>query len=194
MGDISRRSVAKGAAWAAPVIVATTAIPAYAASLANKALDGWVNNSTRCTRDYRGVTSTTYEFNGTGVYPTRGLWVSGAREDSKIEDVKIIQYLGYTANPATFQAVQASQWTTLTYDPYAPKKDGYLAYSTAYTGSWRYDPDSGMHFASSLPYFRTTLTSRSCVTSLNVVTYRQVVIDGQLYSFERSGTLRAVQR
>lgn len=32
MSTISRRSLAKGAAWAAPVIAATTTIPAYAAS------------------------------------------------------------------------------------------------------------------------------------------------------------------
>ena len=30
--NVSRRTLAKGAAWAAPAVVATTAIPAYAAS------------------------------------------------------------------------------------------------------------------------------------------------------------------
>lgn len=38
--NINRRSLAKGAAWAAPAVLATTAIPAYAASRCDQALIG----------------------------------------------------------------------------------------------------------------------------------------------------------
>lgn len=188
---INRRRLVQGTAWAAPVVLAATSVPAYAAS-PTRGLDGWLLNSTRCTNDAYGRRITTYEFNATGSYPTRGLWVSGATEKSVIGSTKIIQYIGYTAATLTFQVAQASQWTTLAYDASAPKRDGYIAYSTTYTGTWSYDKATGLYFPANQPYFRARITG-TCISGLRVTTRREIVIDGGTYTTERSGTLVSQQ-
>lgn len=185
---INRRRLVQGTAWAAPVVLAATSVPAYAAS-PTRGLDGWLLNTIRCANDAYGRRITTYEFNATGSYPTRGLWVSGATEKSVIGSTKIIQYIGYTAATLTFQVVQASQWTTLAYDASAPKRDGYIAYSTTYQGTWSYDKATGLYFPANQPYFRTTVATGTCLSRLPVITRREVVIDGGTYTIERSGTL-----
>lgn len=186
---INRRRLVQGTAWAAPVVLAATSVPAYAASPA-RGLDGWLLNTIRCTTDTNRRRITIYEFNATGNYPDRGLWVSGTTGKSVIGTTKIIQYIGYTAATLTFQTIQASQWTTLAYDASAPKRDGYIAYSTTYKGTWSYDKATGLYFPANQPYFRTTVVTGTCLSRLHVTTRREVVIDGETYATERSATPR----
>lgn len=188
MSQQSRRSIVKGAAWAAPAVLATATIPAYAAS--KPALDGWLLNIlSRCYRDRSGASSTTYTIDGQGNYPDRGLWVSNAPASAVIGATKVTQYVSTAAGSPTFQRGGTSnQWSTLAYDSTAPVKTGYRAYTTTFSGTWQYDTVKKLWFPSTLPYFTTTVGK--CITTLQVITARSVTVNGTVYSFERSGTLR----
>lgn len=188
MSQQSRRSIVKGAAWAAPAVLATATIPAYAAS--KPALDGWLLNTTSCSRDrWSGVWSMTYTINGQGAYPQRGLWVSNAPASATIGATKITQYVSTAAGSPTFQRGGTSnQWSTLAYDSTAPVKTGYRAYTTTFSGTWQYNATNKLWFPSTLPYFTTTVGK--CITALQVITARFVTVNGTVYSFERSVTLR----
>lgn len=189
MSQQSRRSIVKGAAWAAPAVLATATIPAYAAS--KPALDGWLTNILgSCSRDrWSGASSMTYTINGQGNYPTRGLWVSNTTASAKIGTTKITQYVSDTVGQLTFQRGGTSnQWSNLVYDPAAPVKTGYRAYTTTFDGTWKYNATNKLWFPSTLPYFTTTVGT--CITALPVTVARFVTVNGTVYSFERSGTLR----
>ena len=183
MSQQPRRSIVKGAAWAAPAVLATATIPAYAAS--KPALDGWLLNTTSCSSSTR----MTYTINGQGAYPQRGLWVSNAPASATIGATKITQYVSTAAGSPTFQNGGIShQWSTLAYDATAPVKTGYRAYTTTFSGTWQYNATNKLWFPSTLPYFTTTVGK--CITALQVITARFVTVNGTVYSFERSGTLR----
>lgn len=186
MGIQNRRTVVKGAAWAAPAIVSSAIIPAYAASL-KPALDGWLNNKTSC---YTGQENMLYSFDGRGTYPTRGIWVSGSNSTAKITNVKITQYISTAAGKLTFRVGATSQWSLLTFDANAPAKSGYYAYTTTFSGTWKFDTSNKIWFPSTLPFFQAS--SGTCVRSLQVITARQASVDGVVYTTERSGTLRPV--
>lgn len=188
MSQQSRRSIVKGAAWAAPAVLATATIPAYAAS--KPALDGWLLNTTSCSRDrWSGVWSMTYTIDGQGAYPQRGLWVSNAPASATIGATKITQYISNAAGQPQFQkGGTANEWSDLVYDPAAPAKTGYRAYTTTFSGTWQYNATNKLWFPSTLPYFTTTVGK--CITALQVITARFVTVNGTVYSFERSGTIR----
>lgn len=190
MSQQSRRSIVKGAAWAAPAVLATATIPAYAAS--KPALDGWLSNIvSSCSRDrWSGVWSMTYTIDGqVDTYPTRGLWISNAPASATIGATKIIQYISDAAGLLKFQRGGTSnQWSTLAYDSTAPVKSGYIAYTTTFSGTWQYDAAKKLWFPSTRPYFTTTVGK--CITALQVITARFVTINSTVYSFERSATLR----
>lgn len=183
MSQQPRRSIVKGAAWAAPAVLATATIPAYAAS--KPALDGWLVNKTSCSSSTR----MTYTIDGRGTYPQRGLWVSNAPASATIGATKITQYVSTAAGSPTFQNGGIShQWSTLAYDATAPVKTGYRAYTTTFSGTWQYNATNKLWLPSTLPYFTTTVDK--CITALQVITARFVTVNGTVYSFERSGTLR----
>ena len=189
MSQQSRRSIVKGAAWAAPAVLATATIPAYAAS--KPALDGWMTITlSSCSRDRRsGAWSTTYTINGQGNYPDRGLWVSNAPASATIGATKVTQYISDTVGQLTFQTGETSnQWSPLAYDSTAPVRNGYIAYTTTFKGTWQYNATNKLWFPDSLPYFTTTVGR--CITALPVITARFVTVNGTVYSFERSATLR----
>lgn len=189
MSQQPRRSIVKGAAWAAPAVLATATIPAYAAS--KPALDGWLLNILgSCSRDrWSGARSTTYTINGQGAYPDLGLWVSNAPASAVIGTTKVTQYVSDTVGQLTFQRGGTSnQWSTLAYDSTAPVKTGYRAYTTTFKGTWQYNATNKLWFPSTLPYFTTTVGT--CITALPVTVARFVTVNGTVYSFERSGTLR----
>lgn len=184
MSQQPRRSIVKGAAWAAPAVLATATIPAYAAS-PQPALDGWLLNTTRCSSS----TQMTYTINGQGTYPKRGLWVSGTTASAVIGVTKITQYVSTAAGSPVFQkGGTANEWSDLVYDPAAPAKTGYRAYTTTFSGTWQYNATNKLWFPSTLPYFTTTVGK--CITALQVITARFVTVNGTVYSFERSGTIR----
>ena len=186
MSQQPRRSIVKGAAWAAPAILATATIPAYAAS--KPALDGWVLNTTSCFQDRFGAWSMTYIINGQGNYPTRGLWVSNAPASAQIGTTKVTQYISTAAGSLTFQRGGTSnQWSDLAYDATAPAKTGYRAYTTTFKGTWKYNATNKLWFPSTLPYFTTTVGK--CIKPLQVITARFVTVNGTVYSFERSGAI-----
>lgn len=183
MSQQPRRSIVKGAAWAAPAVLATATIPAYAASM--PALDGWVLNTTNCSR-YGGMT---YTIDGRGTYPNRGLWVSNAPASAQIGAAKIIQYISNAAGQPQFQkGGTANEWSNLVYDPAAPAKTGYRAYTTTFSGTWQYNATNKLWFPSTLPYFTTTVGK--CISALQVITARFVTVNGTVYSFERAVTLK----
>lgn len=184
MSQQPRRSIIKGAAWAAPAVLATATIPAYAAS--KPALDGWLSMESRCR------TTMTYTVDGRGTYPDRGLWVSNAPASAQIGATKITLYITNTRisnDPVKYLTFQNGvtinpQWSDLVYDSTAPAKSGYRAYTTTFSGTWQYDTAKKLWFPTSLPYF--TASRNTCVTWQFIVV-RSVTVNGTVYSFERSG-------
>lgn len=182
MSQQTRRSIVKGAAWAAPAVLATATIPAYAASM--PALDGRVLNTT----NYAWYGRMTYTLNGQGTYPNSGLWVSNAPASAQIGVTKVTQYISTAAGSLTFQTGGTSnQWSPLAYDATAPAKTGYRAYTTTFDGTWKYNATNKLWFPSTLPYFTTTVSK---YITLQVITVRFVTVNGTVHSFERSATLQ----
>lgn len=182
MSQQSRRSIVKGAAWAAPAVLATATIPAYAAS--KPLLEGVLSVGIRCS------VQVTHTVDGqVGNYPQYGLWVSNASSSATIGATKITQYLSNAAGQPVFRRGGTSnQWSDLVYDPDAPVKTGYRAYTTTFRGTWQYDATNKKWFPSSRPYFTTNLNT--CVNPLRIIAVRSVTVNGTVYSFERSVTLR----
>lgn len=183
MSQQSRRSIVKGAAWAAPAVLATATIPAYAAS--KPFLEGVLQVGIKCSWRI------TYTVDGqVGTYPKYGLWVSNAPASAQIGATKITQYISNAAGQPQFQkGGTANEWSDLVYDPAAPAKTGYRAYTTTFNGTWTYNTSNKKWFPSSRPYFTTNLNT--CVNPLRIIAVRSVTVNGTVYSFERSATLQA---
>lgn len=109
--NVSRRTLAKGAAWAAPAVVATAAIPAYASSrtecpsdIATKmrdAFDSYVADvkAADCTKDLTGVTVRTWWRNTGGVNGAMQTMQHAVQIDGLSKCAKDVQVGGSWAAP-----------------------------------------------------------------------------------------------
>lgn len=180
---VSRRSIAKGSAWAAPAIVLGAAAPATAAS-PQPGLQGWVQVSTQCLLRGQSIT-----IDGRGDYPDRGLWVFNA-PPSTIKNAAITFYFENGLGTLTWTG-SSGGWSTPVVDNSVPAISGYTAYTTRYSGSWTSAPNASppYSYADSQPYFATSVTG--CQT-IRVYAYRTVTVNGQVYSFRRGPVVLAL--
>lgn len=112
--NISRRSIAKGSAWAAPVILATATTPAYAVSITPL-----LTSSTKFAQSNTAGKDVTAYTCGTKVQvqiaqiaPTNYLQVSGIKSTTKLSNLKASYWLPVQAG-TTFTRVSGSStcWT-----------------------------------------------------------------------------------
>lgn len=180
---VSRRSIAKGSAWAAPAIVLGAAAPATAAS-PQPGLQGWVQVSSQCLLRGQSIT-----IDGRGDYPDRGLWVFNA-PPSTIKNAAITFYFENGLGTLTWTG-SSGGWSTPVVDNSVPAISGYTAYTTRYSGSWTSAPNASppYSYADSQPYFATSVTG--CQT-IRVYAYRTVTVNGQVYSFRRGPVVLAL--
>ncbi|WP_251445753.1 MULTISPECIES: hypothetical protein [unclassified Microbacterium] len=192
---ISRRTVMKGAAWSAPLLIAAVAAPAYAASgkVPPKGLNGWVELRRNCDNN-------TFVIDGTGSFTNggtndRGIWLfAGNTPAPVISGATIIFYIN--KSNLTFTNSSGSGWSNLVRssgDDGSSPASGYYAYKTTYTGTWTYhtgnfvdnngDPQTQVWVADSQPKWTASL-GQSC-PSLSAYARRTVTVDGSSYSFVR---------
>ncbi len=193
---ISRRTVMKGAAWSAPLLVAAVAAPAYAASdkVPAKGLNGWVEVGRSC-----GFGTNTYYLDGTkGSFHTggtkdRGIWLF-AGPAAAISGATMIVYL--SKSDLSFTNGSGAGWSNLvrsSADDATKPANGFFAYKATYTGGWTYqtgnfvdnngDPQTQVWVANTQPKWTDDL-GRSC-DSITSYIRRIVTVDGTTYSFLR---------
>ncbi|MGQ4575233.1 hypothetical protein ACUH93_02340 [Dermabacteraceae bacterium P7006] len=99
---LSRRNVAKGAAWAAPAMVLASQAPAFASSRdVNLSINGWlyvnwddVYYSGRCIQQgYMRLTSPPRSAYYPNSYPEDGLWVNNATPETRVDNAKLTMWV-----------------------------------------------------------------------------------------------------
>ena len=186
-GVVTRRTLAKGAAWTTPVLLVGAITPPASASV-QPGLQGWVGVKKDCS----GIVSRTMTLtiDGTGSYPDRGLWVYGP-SNPVIANAYITFYYP-SALVITWTATSAnSLWSVPTVDNTAPVIAGFTGYTTNYSGGWTYHStgtDGPYSTANGQPSFTGTApaTSTLCNNSTTVYARRTVTVNGQTISFVRS--------
>lgn len=195
---VSRRTLMKGAAWAAPMIALAAAAPAYAASntVPAKGLNGWVTVERNC------FIGSTYSLDGTqgsgfvtGSSSDRGIWIF-AGSAAVISGATMIVYL--SRSDLTFINGSGTGWSNLVRSPgddgSAPAS-GFYAYKATYSGTWTYkhstngyvdnngNPQSDVQVANGRPKWTADIGWQcSQITSY---IRRSVIVDGTSYSFVR---------
>lgn len=158
--DISRRTVALGAAWSVPVIAAAHASPAFAASpelVNDPTLQGKINHRKTCDPagyHYRSALypsgykvlidqvpeggKTVTDVNGNPV--SYGFYVLDGAADHKPTAASMTIYFPVEYGSFTFtNLAPRSGWTALTRDDNAPSINGLVAYTTSFVGTWVWD-------------------------------------------------------
>lgn len=195
---VSRRTLMKGAAWAAPLIALAAAAPAYAASgtVPAKGLNGWVTVQRNC------VFSNTYSLDGTGgsgfvtgSTSDRGIWLF-AGTPAAISGATMLVYL--SRSDLSFTNGSGTGWTNLVRsaaDDGSAPANGFYAYKATYSGTWTYkhsnngyvdnngNPQSDVWVANGRPKWTTNLGGQC--TEITSYIRRTVTVDGSTYSFVR---------
>ena len=140
---VSRRTIARGALWATPVITVASAAPVLAASPV-PGLNGWVEVGKNC--PLSGAKTVRIDGNGDGTrYPAGqgyGIYVVDLYQDTAVSNASITFYypssmtITWSANAGT------SGWSLPVVDTSEPVA-GYIGYKTSYSGGWTYYAASG---------------------------------------------------
>lgn len=196
--NISRRTLAKGAAWATPVVVATAAVPAYAASNPKvptqeqiverqKSLQGYFEVLVTCPAS-RTAPPDFVLTGDTLPYPTGGFYVGGTNSASVIDGASFTLYIGnnQARHMSWFRDGNTNGWSLPVINSnVAPAMQGYTAYTFFYNGAnWAFDSALNRHYINETPNFKTWFSNWICPNAgVAVRGYRRVNIDGQLYEF-----------
>lgn len=182
---VSRRTLAKGAAWTTPVLLVGVVAPPASAS-AQPGLQGWVTIGKSC----NAVSTMTLTIDGVGSYPDKGLWVYNA-QPAQISNAYITFYYPTGLGPIAWTPTAAnSNWSTPTVDTTAPGITGYTAYTTRYSGTWTYHAtgtDGPYSTADGQPSFTATVTRAAtyCTNGVSAYARRTVSVNGVTYTFLR---------
>ncbi|ROZ63028.1 hypothetical protein EDL96_07925 [Kocuria soli] len=183
---VSRRTVVRNVMWTTPVVVAATAAPAYAASPSEElGLQGWVSVAKSCSSTTQGSVVTIDATSGR--YPDRGLWVIGGDGDSTVTSASLTVYLSSSLGTIPWSARAGNTgWSVPVVDASAPRRAGYTAYTTRYSGTWRHDPANNVLLSVGQPRFSGRLPSyTACAQDLSVYSYRKATVDGRTYEIRR---------
>ncbi len=132
---LSRRTIAKSAIWASPVVLATATVPAYAASTRQLSLEG----SGRITKNTNWADTEVDGFRNYKIYTTDpGYYVDGTQASDTIDNFRITIWLA--GSDATFSPGELTPpdgWTMLARDFSTPneQRNGktYYAYTMTFT-------------------------------------------------------------
>lgn len=175
---LTRRTVAKGAAWVTPVLMTGAIAPAVSAS-PQPGLQGWVDVGKSCNL----VSTMTLTIDGTGSYPDRGLWVYNA-QPSQLSNAYITFYYPTGLAPISWSANSAnSNWSIPAVDATATPISGFTAYTTRYSGTWTYHAtgaDGPYSTADGQPSFsgRVSGAGTYCRNGVDLYARRTVSVDG----------------
>lgn len=190
--QINRRSLVKGAAWAAPVVATSAAIPAYAASQCtpdpsiftrnfyhyNSAWDngGYVQNG-----------SYTYKFysfdstKGDTAYGTIDTCVLGLCEDSVVTDFKVTLWVPFSSLTFNYGPGNYTAWSPLVRDTSKSSSTvdriTYYAYTTTYGGSLTV---SGTSACIPVPFTFESARTGQRTNPIRAIFERTVNVDGQI--------------
>lgn len=192
----NRRTLVKGLAWATPVVLATSAVPAYAASRETaKSLQGKLLAGKSC-RTAGAGTSTLYIDGTKETYPTGGLWVGGVSRTDRVTNASMTIYFPTSLGTLTWVNTRLAAdptyvpvWTTPTLDSTAPVRSGYNAYTIRYSGGWAYNATDRTYIADVPPKFTSKISYTTCSAGINIYSTRRVSVNGTPYTFTRGPVL-----
>lgn len=204
---VSRRTLTRGAAWAAPVMVVAGAAPAYAASLRkDPGINGWVMNTptdlTGSCRWSLRVDSTPSPAGATPDGAPFGLYVYDTMPTDVLTQARITYWIiGNQTATWVANAQHSSCWSSPVRGTPSVKSDGqtYTPYTFTYTcainaAATTTGPDGVARLF--LGGFDTTATFTQPAALCSDVTYwtqRFITINGVQYTFERrNGTRGAI--
>lgn len=182
---VSRRTLAKGAAWTVPVAAIAVAAPSVAASpIPPRGMNGWVSVSRSCIRTYE------YQIDGRGQFTgggdnDRGIWTFVDDPNAIITDARIVFFLN--RSDATFNNASGTGWSNLVRTPGRDGEQpttGFYAYEATYSGSWTYHPVHGAWVANSQPYWQWNMLFGTCSTVMSYA-QRTLTVNGETITFTR---------
>lgn len=200
---VSRRTVARGVAWAAPVMVVAGAAPAIAASLSkDPGINGWVLNSSREINNCRytlRVDSTPTNGGATPDGAPYGLYVYDTLPTDVLTQVRIVYWIiGNQSASWSANAQHSSCWGSPVRGTPSVKSDGQIYTPYTFTYGCAIDATATTTGADGvkrlfLGGFDTTATftqpSAQC-TDVTYWTQRFITINGTVYTFERRNGTR----
>lgn len=183
---LSRRTLARGVAWAVPAIAVVSAAPAMAVSYP-PSLQGWIYWTRRCTRR-----TATLGLDGNGpsdvVYPSSdyGFYVFNTTATTNLTNACVT----WSYSPAydntltwTAQSDSGSHWSAPTQISSGPP-----TFQTCYSGAWTFVPASGgqasYSITNEIPHFVGTATTVCQARTISIT--RSVSVDGTQISFNRT--------
>lgn len=208
--NISRRSIAKGAAWATPAVLATSVVPAYAAStepteptpeqieLRKRGVRGAFTARVTCGTDRNGnwANGRKLEVIGNaGTYPNGGYHVEGVNPDTKVTSAIVTLYIEnpWGENLTWTPTSQNRGWIMVPSGSRVPARAGYTPYDIIYNGTnWAYDAADKRYYINDKPFFETSISSMSCPNNgrgLSLYAVRTATIDGVVYNTAAAGPI-----
>ena len=181
---LSRRTLAKGALWSAPVLAASSTVPALAISDEHAPMEvsGFVGFYKECITGRPGVLT----LDGTGMYPVRGFWIMEAEPSTVAVNAKLTYYLPDFLKEVNWTPQKNNgEWTTPRIDMAVPPKSGFVSFSTTYYGEWDYDEEDAVLRTITGPSFRGTFSTRTCPSSITTYALRTVTADDITITEER---------
>lgn len=188
-----RRDIVKGMSWVAPIVLASTAIPAYAASQNTtkpcKESYYWANLAPPQAPAPRFFQSTVQH---RLIPPTGGLWVGGVKTTDKITSATVTFYvptslgaLNWVNTRLAADPTYVPVWSTPKVDTTVPQRSGYTAYTMRYSGGWTYNSADKTYIAEVPPKFTAKITYATCTPGITAYATRSVTVNGTVYSFTR---------
>lgn len=183
--EVRRRTLAKGAGWAVPAIVAGASAPAMAASnIPPDGLNGWVVLSRACGSNREFQVDGRGSFTGGG-NNDRGIWVFVNDSTATITNATIIFY--FDKSNFVFSNASQAGWSNLvrsTTDDATSPASGYYAYKTTYNGSWTYFASYHAWVADGDPYWYVADMPGQC-GQVRAYARRSVITNGKYVEFLR---------
>lgn len=181
---VSRRTLAKGAAWTVPAAAVVAVAPSVAASpIPPRGLNGWVVLRRNCSQNPNFRIDGFGNFTGGGAND-RGIWTFVDDPNATITNAEIVFF--FNRSGLSFTNGSQSGWSNLvrtpTLDGTSPA-NGYYAYRTTYNGTWTYMPSYDAWVANSDPYWSTNLSS--CSNGIAGYARRTLTVNGETITFTR---------
>lgn len=181
---VSRRTLAKGAAWTVPAAAVIAVAPSVAASpIPPRGLNGWVTLRRRCGLGDDLFIDGQGNFTGGG-NNDRGIWTFIPDPNASITDAQIVFF--FNRGDLTFTNGSGAGWSNLvrdnTLDGTRPAT-GYYAYKTSYTGSWTYFGQFQAWAADFDPYWTANM-GQSC-GAVSAYARRSLTVNGETITFTR---------
>lgn len=204
--NISRRALTKGAAWAVPAVVATAAIPAYAASsitdeqkaLRAKGVRGGFTAKITCGTDRFDQWAAGRKLSIIGTeanYPSGGYFIEGVTESTHINSAYVTLYFEnpWGTNLNWAPTAQNRNWIMEPAGSSVPAISGYTPYHIIYKGdNWIFDSSKNQYYTNDKPYFETDISTMSCPnggSGLKFYAMRSVMVEGVNYSTSPAGPI-----